>query len=123
MEYLPSISFNGAEIRLLGEYYRYHYFDDDKKRYVDFSEMFDHDLFLGVQSSFGDAGSSEIKGGVLSDLINREQVYLLTFGTRMKQNYRLSMEWRVIAPGNTKDTAIGRMGQFNQAIFRANYFF
>jgi hypothetical protein len=123
LEYLPSQSINGAELRLLLEYYNYTYQDKDKLENQDFSEMFNNDLFVGIQSSFGDAGSSEIKGGVLYDFTNHEQTYVLNFGTRMKENYRLSMEWMVISPGDDPLTAIGQMGQFNQVTFRANYFF
>lgn len=123
VEYLPNFSLSGAEVRFIGECYFYHYFDDTKDKYNDFSEMFDHDIFIGAQSSFGDSGSSEIKGGILKDIQNDEQVYTLHFSTRMKQNYRMSMEWRVFVPGTSKETAIGQMGQFNQAIFKTNYFF
>jgi hypothetical protein len=123
LEYLPSQSINGAELRLLLEYYNYTYQDKEKLKNQDFSEIFNNDLFIGVQSSFGDAGSSEIKGGVLYDFTNHEQTYVLNFGTRMKENYRLSMEWMVISPGDDLQTAIGQMGQFNQVTFRANYFF
>lgn len=123
VEYLPAQMIGGAELRLLAEYYQYYYFDDNKVKNVDFSEIFNHDIFLGAQSSFGDAGSSEIKGGVLYDVVNKEQIYALTFGTRFKQNYRLSMEWKVVVPGTTNNTAISKMGQFNQATFRASYFF
>lgn len=123
LEYLPSQSINGAELRFLLEYYNYTYQDKNKLENQDFSEMFNNDLFLGIQSSFGDAGSSEIKGGVLYDFTNHEQTYVLNFGTRMKENYRLSMEWMVISPGDDPLTAMGQMGQFNQVTFRANYFF
>jgi hypothetical protein len=123
VEYLPSQSINGAELRFLLEYYNYAYQNTNKLENQDFSEMFDNDLFLGVQSSFGDAGSSEIKGGILYDFTNNEQTYVLTFGTRMQENYRLSMEWMVISPGDDPLTALGQMGQFNQVTFRANYFF
>ncbi len=123
VEYLPALSFTGEELKILGEYYRYYYFDDMKHKDVDFSEMYDNDIFMGMQSTFGDAGTSEIKGGILYDLKNREQVWALTFGSRLKENYRLSMEWRVIVPGDDPQTAIGRMGQFNQVTFRGNYFF
>ncbi|MBT5933764.1 hypothetical protein [Sulfurimonas sp.] len=122
-EYVPSVTIGGAELRVLSEYYQYQYFEDDKSENKDLSEMFQNDIFIGVQSSFGDAGSSEIKSGVLYDLENREQTYALSFGTRMKESYRLSMEWKVFIPGDDSNTAIGRMGQFNQATFRANYFF
>jgi hypothetical protein len=123
IEYLPSESINGAELRLLLEYYHYTYADKSKLKNQDFAEIFDNDIFTGLQSSFGDAGSSEIKGGVLYDLHNKEQTYILNFGTRMKENYRLSMEWMVAVPGNEAQTAIKQMGQFNQVTFRANYFF
>jgi hypothetical protein len=123
LEYLPSQIIGGAELRLLAEYYQYYYFNDNKVKNVDFSEIFNHDIFVGAQSTFGDAGSSEIKGGLLYDVVNKEQIYALTFGTRLKQNYRLSMEWKVVVPGSTNNTAIGQMGQFNQATFRASYFF
>ena len=123
LEYVPAVTIGGAELRVLSEYYQYQYFEDGKNENMDLSEMFQNDVFVGVQSSFGDAGSSEIKGGVLYDLENREQTYALSFGTRMKESYRLSMEWKVFVPGDDSNTAIGRMGQFNQATFRANYFF
>lgn len=123
IEYLPSESINGAELRLLLEYYKYFYADGSKLKNQDFSEMFNNDVFVGVQSSFGDAGSSEIKGGCLYDFTNHEQTYVLNFGTRMKENYRLSMEWMVVVPGDDSATAIGQMGQYNQVTFRANYFF
>ena len=123
LEYVPAVTIGGAELRVLSEYYQYQYFEDGKNENMDLSEMFQNDVFVGVQSSFGDAGSSEIKGGVLYDLENREQTYALSFGTRMKESYRLSMEWKVFVPGDDATTAIGRMGQFNQATFRANYFF
>ena len=123
VEYVPSVSVGGAELRLLTEYYQYIYFEQGKNEDVDLSEMFQNDIFVGAQSSFGDAGSSEIKGGVLYDIDNGEQAYALTFGTRMKESYRLSMEWKVFVPGDDPTTAISRMGQFNQATFRANYFF
>jgi hypothetical protein len=123
LEYVPPLNIGGAELKLLSEYYRYYYIDKDKSEDVDFSELFNNDVFLGVNSNFGDAGSSEIKGGVALDIGNQEQVYALTFGTRLKENYRLWMEWKVFVPGNDATTAIGRMGQFNQVTFRANYFF
>lgn len=122
-EYQPNQSVNGAELRFLLEYYYYGYADTTKLQYQDFSEIFDNDIFLGTLSNFGDAGSSEIKGGILYDLKNSEQTYILNFSTRMKENYRLSMEWMVLKPGNESLTAIGQMGQFNQVTFRANYFF
>lgn len=123
LEYIPPITIGGAEIKMLAEYYRYHYLDDNKSEDVDFSEIFDNDIFIGAKSNFGDAGSSEIKGGIALDLANNEQVYALTFGTRMKQNYRLWMEWKVFVPGDEANTAISKMGQFNQVTFRASYYF
>jgi len=123
IEYLPTELFKGSEVRLLLEYYRYDYFDDSKLKNQDLSEMFDNDIFGGVQSTFGDSGTSDIKAGILYDINNQEKTFILTFGTRMKQNYRLSMEWFVLSPGKETETAIGQIGQVNQVTFRANYFF
>ena len=123
LEYALPLNLGGAELKLLTEYYRYHYMDDNKSENVDFSEIFNNDVFIGARSTFGDSGTSEIKGGIALDLLNHEQVYALTFGTRMKENYRLSMEWKVFVPGDDTTTQIYQMGQFNQVTFRANYYF
>ena len=123
IEYLPTQLFKGAELRLLLEYYQYDYLDDGKLQNQDLSGLFNHDIFSGVQSSFGDYGSSDIKAGILYDVQDFEKTFILTFGTRIKDNYRLSMEWFVLSPGSEEETIIGRIGQVNQVTFRANYFF
>ncbi len=108
-----------SDITLFGEYYRYLYSDDTKLKNVDISEVYDNDLFLAMRMSFNDVGNSELKGGILKDIQNGEQVIKATFKTRLFENFILKSEYLHIDPAasGTLLSRFGRSSRFTLAMY------
>ncbi len=55
---------------------------------------FQNDLFTGTRIAFNDTQSSEILGGVISDLDNQGRLFLLEASRRLGANWRVEIEYR-----------------------------
>ncbi|DAB30797.1 MAG TPA: hypothetical protein CFH84_02085 [Sulfurimonas sp. UBA12504] len=99
--------FDGADIGLYSEYYRYIYLQNSLKN-VAISELYDNDAFVAVKLSLNDVHSSEIKGGILYDLHNHEEVYKVEVKSRVVDGFILNAEFlRILPKANTLFSAVG----------------
>jgi len=74
----------------------------------DISELYDNDAFLAVKLNLNDVHSSEIKGGVLYDIFNKEEVFKIEAKSRIVEGFVLNAEYlRTLPKANTLLYAIG----------------
>ena len=111
-----------SDITFFGEYYRYLYEDAETLKNVDISEVYDNDVFFALRLNFNDIQSSEIKGGVLYDVRNGEQVYKIKAKTRIYKSIVIKGEYLQIH-NVTNETLLGRFGDSSRLRIALHYNF
>ncbi|MDO8453142.1 MAG: hypothetical protein Q7S59_01065 [Sulfurimonas sp.] len=110
----------GVGLNLYTEYYRYIYMDDKIKN-VDISEIYDNDIFLALKLNFNDVRNSEIKSGILYDMINEEKVFKIEAQSRVIDNLVLSGEYLRLLPANK--TVLSQIKESNKVMIGLTYSF
>jgi len=112
-----------SDITLYGEYYRYLYSDDKKLKNVDISELYDNDIFLAFRVNFNDVGSSDLKLGVLEDILHNERVFKVDFHSRIVKDFVLHGEFLQIMSDVNKPTLLSQFGDSSRFILGLDYTF
>ncbi len=110
----------GVGLNLYTEYYRYIYMDDKIKN-VDISEIYDNDIFLALKLNFNDVRNSEIKSGILYDMINEEKVFKIEAQSRFIDNLVLSGEYLRLLSANR--TVLSQIKESNKVMIGLTYSF
>lgn len=102
----------GVDIGLYTEYYRYVYLQDGLKN-MDISELYDNDLFVALKLNFNDVGASEIKGGILHDTQNSEEIFKIEAKSRIVDSLVVHVEFlRTLPKADTLLSNIGKSSRF-----------
>jgi len=112
----------GCDMTVYVEYYAYLYSDDTKIKNVDISEIYDNDLFVALRVAFEDAGSTELKLGVLEDFQKDQSVWKIEAKSRFFQHYILSGSYLGIF-AKKDQTLLGAFANTNRLEFSIAYTF
>lgn len=110
----------GVGLNLYTEYYRYISMDDKIKN-IDISEIYDNDIFLALKLNFNDVRNSEIKSGILYDLIHGEKVFKIEAKSRVRDNLVLSGEYLRFLPADK--TVLSQIKESNKVMIGLTYSF
>jgi hypothetical protein len=110
----------GADIGVYTEYYKYIYLEESVKN-VDISEIYDNDIFMALKLNFNDVGASEIKGGLMHDVKNREEVLKIEVKTRVMDVYVVQGEFLQTLP--KENTLLSNIGESKRFTFGLTYSF
>ena len=94
---------------------------DDKIKNVDISEIYDNDIFLALKLNFNDVRNSEIKSGILYDMINEEKVFKIEAQSRFIDNLVLSGEYLRLLSANR--TVLSQIKESNKVMIGLTYSF
>ena len=111
-----------SDITFFGEYYSYFYSNNEKLKNVDISEIYDNDVFIALRMSLNDVRSSELKVGILQDMIKDEQVIKATLKTRLYESFVLNGEYLQIN-SSTHNTLLSRFGNASRFTLSLHYTF
>ncbi len=123
LEYTLTFDEISGDVGLIGEYYRYGTFDNDKFSDLDLYETFQNDLFLGVRYTFNDVDDSSLVGGVIRDLAYNEKVYYVEYESRFGDAVRLNLDYRYIDPSSQYQTAYALLGTHERLGLKLSYYF
>ncbi|MBU1218004.1 hypothetical protein KJ870_09675 [bacterium] len=110
----------GADIGVYTEYYKYIYLEESVKN-VDISEIYDNDIFMALKLNFNDVGASEIKGGLMHDVKNREEVLKIEVKTRVMDVCVVQGEFLQTLP--KENTLLSNIGESTRFTFGLTYSF
>lgn len=103
---------HGTDIGLYTEYYRYVYLQDSLKN-VNISELYNNDIFVALKLNFNDIGASELKGGVLHDTQNGEEIFKIKAKSRIVDGLVINGEFlRTLPKADTLLSNIGKSSRF-----------
>jgi len=106
-----------GDLGMYVEYYRYIYMQDNKIKNVDISEIYDNDIFMALKLNLNDVKSTELKGGLLYDTQNSEQIYKAEFKSRVFDDFVLRGEYlQTIGKQNTLLTNTGDTKRFTLGV-------
>ncbi len=111
----------GMDLTIYGEYYAYGYRNRQGHEQVDISEIYNDDLFLAFKLDVNDAGSSEVKAGILYDLGNKEKVFKVQARTRVMDRFVVYAEVLRLFPAG--DTLLDRFDNHTRMTVGVNYTF
>jgi len=123
VEYTLTFDSLAGDVGLIGEYYRYGTFDDDKLSDLELYETFQNDLFLGVRYTFNDVDDSSLVGGVIRDLEYNEKVYYVEYESRFGDAVKLNLDYRYIDPSTHYNTAYALLGTHERLGLKLSYYF
>lgn len=114
-----------ADLGLLAEYYRYETLDRSEGQYTDLQlfEVFQDDLFLGLRYSWNDANDASLVGGVIADMEYNEQSWYAEYETRLKDTFKLNLDYRYIEPSKNTLTAFHLIGRLMTFSAKLGYYF
>jgi len=123
VEYTVTFDAFSGDLGLIGEYYRYGTFDDDKFSDLELYETFQNDLFLGVRYTFNDIDDSTLIGGVIRDLDYNEKVYYVEYESRLGDAIKLNLDYRYIDPSAQYQTAYALLKTHERLGLKLSYYF
>lgn len=113
----------GSDLGLILEYYRYQTLQKGRFSDLDLFEVFENDLFAGVRWSLNDVSDTSVIGGVVWDGEYGEQNWYAEFESRIKESFRLSLDYRYIEPSDTEATAFAMLKRHRRLSVSLGYFF
>ncbi len=123
LEHTLTQVYEESDLGLLAEYYNYHTFESRKRSDIELFEIFQNDIFLGARYSFNDGNDASIVGGAILDLDYNEQVYYLEYEGRIKDMFKLNLDYRQVEPANGNVTALALMGKQKRISVKLGYYF
>ena len=114
---------NGATLGIIGEYYRYFTFENDKYNDLQLFETMQNDLFIGARYSFNNADDSSFVGGGIFDTQYNEQTYYAKFESRFGNDYKVELDYYYIEPSKNTLTANALLGRHQRVGLNVAYYF
>lgn len=115
--------YGGSDLGLILEYYRYETLQANRYSDLDLFEAFQDDLFAGLRWSLNDVSDTSVLGGVVWDGRYNEQNWYAQFESRIRETFRLSLDYRYIEPSGTEATAYAMLGRHERFSASLGYFF
>ncbi|MFT5836101.1 MAG: hypothetical protein ACI9RG_000995 [Sulfurimonas sp.] len=103
------------------EYYKYIYMQDGKIENVDISEIYDNDVFLALKINLNDVRGSEVKAGILYDMINKEKVFKVNAKSRIMDGLTLNVEYLQILSSKTETTLLSNIDDSTRVVVGLSY--
>ena len=100
-----------SALGLIGEYYKYTTYDDDKYGDLKLFETMQNDVFLGLRYSFNNPNDTSILGGVIADMEYDEETYYVQFDSRFYDSFRLIGDYHYVNPSKNINTAYALLGK------------
>ena len=123
-EYTFNNIFNlDSNLGLIGEYYYYTTFEDNKFTDLELFEIYQNDLFLGLRYSFNDEDDSSIVAGVVADVEYGEELYSFKYETRFFDSLKFKTAYSYINPSKNTQTAYNLLGETQTITFDFKYYF
>ncbi|MBD3841708.1 MAG: hypothetical protein IE909_07465 [Campylobacterales bacterium] len=110
-----------SDMRIFVEYFKL-YFEKNLSG-SDIGEVYDNDIFGGVQLDFNNQNNTTLQLGILNDMKNSEKIYQLELESRVFETYSFKFNIKQLKAGDKNNSFISKLGDTRISTIQFQYNF